>query len=87
MRLKRKNAKWEFSIHLDADKGPNRITYDPSEAERFFKRLCKRNPEADDAVVRALHIESNLVWETDNSAELNYFVQNLVNYTGTIRHG
>jgi hypothetical protein len=85
MSLKRKNANWEFSIHLDYRKGPNRITFDPTSAERFFKKVLKRNPEVDSITVKVKHLNSNLVWETNDPGELNQFIYTIVNRIGILK--
>jgi hypothetical protein len=82
MTLKRSSAKWEFSIHLDYNKGPNRITFDPSSAERFFKKVLKSNPSLDTMTVKVKHLSSNLVWETDDPGELNEFIHTVVDRVG-----
>lgn len=86
MKLKLNNAKWKFSIHANPDKGPNRITFDPSEAERFFKKLLKRSKMDEEPMVRVIHLPTNMLWETDDPGELNHFIFQLVNRVGTIRY-
>ncbi len=82
MSLKRSTAKWEFSIHLDYNKGPNRITFDPASAERFFKKVLKNNAKLDTIVVKVKHLPSSLVWETDDPGELNEFIHTVVDRIG-----
>jgi len=85
MSLRRNNAKWEFSIHLDYNKGPNRITFDPTSAERFFKKVLKRNPMVDTITTRVKHLSSGLIWETDDPGELNQFIHNIVYKIGVAK--
>jgi len=85
MRLKRSNAKWEFSIHLDAERGPNRVTFDPNEAKRFFTKLRRKHKTLDCLVVKVVHLDSKLSWETDDPEELAYFIDNLVQQTGILK--
>ena len=56
MKIKRRNAKWEFSIHVDPDKGPNRITFEPHEAERYFRKVIKRNQTLEDPIIKVKHL-------------------------------
>jgi hypothetical protein len=87
MKLKRKDANWQFGIHLNYDKGPNRITFSPDEALRYFKKILRRNPEVDTVAVKVMHLPSQLVWETDDPEDLNEFIHVLVNRVGVTYHG
>jgi hypothetical protein len=86
MSLKRKNAKWEFSIHVNPDKGPNRICFDPAEAQRFFKKVIKRAQFPIEPLVRVKHLPTSLVWETEDYEELNEFIHVLVDRVGVRQH-
>jgi len=86
MALKAKNSRWKFSLHLDATKGPNRVTHDPSVAEKFYKRLVAKNPKANTLAI-VTHMPSNLVWETDDPLDLSYFIHRIVDHTGVIYNG
>jgi hypothetical protein len=82
MTLKRKDAKWEFSLHLDYNKGPNRITFTPHTAEKFFKKLQKRAIDTMTLSAKVKHLESGLVWETDDPDDLSQFIEKIVNKVG-----
>jgi hypothetical protein len=86
MSLKRKNSKWEFSIHVDSKKGPNRVSFDPEKAQTFFKKLVKTVSFPCEPIVKVKHLPSGLVWETDDYQELNEFICVLVNRVGVRQH-
>jgi hypothetical protein len=86
MSLKRKNAKWEFSIHVNPDKGPNRVCFDPSEAQRFFRKVTRNNKLKLDPLAKVKHLPTGLVWETEDAEELNEFICVLVDRVGVRRH-
>jgi hypothetical protein len=81
-KIKRKNAKWKFSVHDDPDKGPNRITFDPTDALRFYRKRVKGCKAYDGPIIRVQHLPSKLVWETDDPEELNEFICVLVDRVG-----
>jgi hypothetical protein len=82
-RLRRNKAKFEFKIHSNINKGPNRTTFDPDKAVQFFQKLAKKDYTSNTLGVRVKHLDSGLVWETDNPKDLIYFVDNIVFYVGT----
>jgi len=82
MSLKRNNANFEFTIHLDRDKGPNRTTYEPNKAIQFFKKLHKNNPKCETLAAKVKHLSSELVWETDTPDDLAYFCNTFVATVG-----
>lgn len=84
-KLNRNTAKFEFSIHQNINKGPNRVTFDPNRAIKFFSGLNKKHPNCDTLGARVKHLDSGLVWETDNPKDLIYFVDNIVFYVGTYK--
>lgn len=86
MKLKRRNSKWEFSIHADPEKGPNRVTFDPAEAERYFKKILKRSLKLEDPIVKVVHLPTKLLWETDDPKELNHFINVLVHKVGLVKN-
>lgn len=87
MTLKRNRANFEFTIHLDINKGPNRTTYEPNKASQFFKKMVKRNQGVTTMGVKVKHLASNLVWETDDPTELEYFNSTFVESVGVTQHG
>jgi hypothetical protein len=84
-KLRRNNAKFEFRIHQNINRGPNRITYNPDQAIKFFSKLSKKQINSDTLGVKVKHLDSGLVWETDNPKDLIYFVDNIVFYVGATR--
>jgi hypothetical protein len=83
-KLKRQNANFEFSLHQNLDKGPNRITFDPDVALKFFKKLKAKE---DEAGAKVKHICTGLVWETDEPEDLAYFINRVVASIGVINYG
>jgi hypothetical protein len=87
MSLKRRNSNWEFSIHVNPDKGPNRVCFDPTEAQRFFRKTLKSNRLKTEPLDKVKHLATGLVWETEDYEELNEFICVLVDRVGVRQHG
>ena len=73
--------KFEFAIHADETKGPNRVTTDSVRAVRFFEKTKQRG--VIDAVCRVRHMPSGLVFETTFLSELNHFIGTVVEHVNS----
>jgi len=83
---KKKNSKFSFAIHADYTKGPNRETTDPNKALRFFNKLQARGGTfATNSIIRATHLPSGLIYETNDASEFQYFIGTVVEHVGTRR--
>jgi hypothetical protein len=78
-KLDRKSANFEFALHADTEKGPNRVTFEPERAVKFFKKLKARDKYS---AAKVKHLYTNLVWETDDVEELEHFISTVVKTVG-----
>jgi hypothetical protein len=83
-KLERKNANFEFAIHQNLDKGPNRICFEPEKALSFFRRIKAKEKYAG---IKVKHLYTGLVWETDDAEDLKNFIDTVVETVGASVYG
>jgi hypothetical protein len=78
--LKKRNSIWTFAVHTNPDGGPNRVSYTPNEARRFFINKLKQGWSG--AIVTAKHNCTGLKIGFNTVDDFDFFVERLVGRTG-----
>lgn len=77
-RRSNKTGRFIFYLHSNKAVGPNRTTYDPLKALRFFNSISTKAGFKETIVARVVHIETGLKFETETAEELTEFVTRVV---------